>query len=62
MSSRDHHISLTEVSKIKKIYQEQFKQVSKLSNHQLQKLQQEINLILPDKNNTYLKQIYNNLA
>lgn len=57
MSSRNHHISLTEVSKIKKIYQEQFKQVSNLNNQQLQKLHNKLDLISTDTNNTYLKQI-----
>ncbi len=57
MSSRDHHISLTEVSKIKKIYQQQFKEVSNLNNQQLQKLHNKLDLISSDTNTTYLKQI-----
>lgn len=45
------------MSKIKKIYQDQFKQVSNLNNQQLQKLHQKLDLISTDTNNTYLKQI-----
>ena len=57
MSLKNHHLSLTEVSKIKQIYQEQFKQVSSLNNQQLQKLHNKLDLILSDNNNTYLKQV-----
>ena len=48
MSSPNHHLSLTEVSKIKQIYQQQFKQVSNLNNQKLQKLHQKLDLILSD--------------